>query len=164
MTDARSAQTTNPRPPEDDAIGDEPQKLECVHDLNELVHLAALRTGLFLRYSLGPRDDWMAGHSRDHEADVALPGWSVTTLTPEPWWPLPPRLWVARRLCKYVELGEEHGRFAWVLTGRVVGHGPDHEPLVVEIVPLARVPASVLAQARDEYRAHFHVGSDSTGQ
>ncbi|WP_116951953.1 DUF6098 family protein [Jiangella endophytica] len=115
---------------------------------------------LFVRYSKGPDTDRRDGPSRDYEAGVDLPGWSVTTLEPEPWWPRPPADWVARRLCKYDELGEDD-RFPWVLTGRIVGQGPDHEPLVAEPVPVAKVGRRALAEARQRYEERFDVGRGS---
>jgi hypothetical protein len=67
-----------------------------------------------------------------------MPGLSVTPLHPEPWWTRPLVDWVARRLCKYLELADRTwDRRPWVLTGNVVGYGPDHEPLVDNVRPLA---------------------------
>lgn len=86
----------------------------------------------------------------------------IPTMRPEPWWPRPALDWVARRLCKYADLGAEQGRFPWLLTGRVVGTGPDHEPLVVAVHPLAMVDYQAVAEARRRYHERFHVGRDST--
>jgi hypothetical protein len=36
---------------------------------------------------------------------------------------------------------------AWVLAGRIVERGPDNEPLVVDIEPVARLRSSVLEEA-----------------
>nr|WP_259444426.1 DUF6098 family protein [Rhodococcus sp. DMU2021] len=43
--------------------------------------------------------------------------------------------------------GEEHRRFAWLLHGTVADVGPDHEPLVVDVRPVARLSTDVLEQA-----------------
>ncbi|MDV7351638.1 DUF6098 family protein [Rhodococcus oxybenzonivorans] len=63
---------------------------------------------------------------------------------------------------KYAELSQQEGRFAWLLKGRVVGRGPDHEPLLTDIRPLARLSHSVLDEAAHRYRERFDVGQDST--
>ncbi|BAD57181.1 hypothetical protein NFA_23340 [Nocardia farcinica IFM 10152] len=136
--------------------------LPSVDTLDEVTEIARAHDSVFLRYSRGPAADARSGPSRDFEAEVELPGWSVTTVTPEPWWPRPDRDWVARRLCKYAELGAAHGRFPWLLIGRVVGRGPDHEPLVADMTPIARVSEAALAEAERVYGERFHVGRDST--
>jgi uncharacterized protein DUF6098 len=138
-------------------------ELEVIEDWDELVCLVRERPGLFLRFSEGPAIDEQAGCSRDYEADVDLPGLSVTTIDPEPWWTRPAEDWIARRLCKYAELGEEEERFPWLLTGRRVGVGPDHEPVVKVLEPVARLGQSVLDHAAARYQEQFHVGRDSRG-
>jgi Family of unknown function (DUF6098) len=135
--------------------------LPVVDDFAELVRLVTERPGLMLRYSKGPDHDARSGPSRDYEADVDLPGLSATTIGPEPWWTRPAADWVARRVCKYADLGDEQDRYPWLLTGAVVGQGPDHEPLVVEVQPVARIGNTALNQAQDTYRRRFDVGQDS---
>jgi hypothetical protein len=142
-----------------DADLSEPVLLE---DLEELVCFVQNHEGVLLRYSAGPRADAESGPSRDYEAGVVLPGLSVTTVEPEPWWPRPAEDWIARRVCKYAELGEEQGRYPWLLTGDIIAYGPDHEPLVVEVRPLARIGMVALDQAKDLYRKRFDVGRTST--
>jgi hypothetical protein len=138
-------------------------QLRVVTGLSDVVGLVGIHGTLFLRYSQGPEAD-SAGPSRDYEANVDLPGLSVTVVSPEPWWPRPVEDWVARRLCKYAELGEESGRFPWLLTGRVVGNGPDHEPLVEDVNPIARVSDTALEEAVEIYNQRFTVGESSRGQ
>jgi hypothetical protein len=137
----------------------EPQPLD---ELGQLVRFVESHTGVLLRYSNGPQADADSGPSRDYEAGVDLPGLSATTVEPEPWWPRPAEEWIARRVCKYAELGEEEGRYPWLLTGEVAGHGPDHEPLVVNVRPLARITDKALGQAKVLYRQRFDLGRDST--
>jgi hypothetical protein len=132
-----------------------------IDDFTELAELVADRPDLFLRYSKGPDADAASGPSRDYESGETMPGLSVTTIGPEPWWSRPAADWVARRICKYAELGAEHDRFPWLLTGRVVGQGPDHEPLVTDAVPVARIGPRALDAARRRYRERFDVGQDS---
>lgn len=138
--------------------------MRTIDDFDDLVELVrGAHDDLYVRYSLGPEAD-AAGESRDYEADVALPGLPVTNLRPEPWWPRPDEDWIARRVCKYLELAEKAPeRRAWVLTGRVAGYGPDHEPLVVDVEPVAWLGDKAIDQARERYWRRFDVGRDSTG-
>ncbi|WAL45755.1 DUF6098 family protein [Rhodococcus pyridinivorans] len=138
----------------------DPDDIPLITSLDQLADLATDPL-LYLRYSKGPAADAEDGPSRDHEANVTLPGLSATTLSPEPWWRRPVKDWVARRVCKYSELAEEDGRFAWLLTGRMVGRGPDHEPLLVDVRPHARLSRGVLDEAKKWYDEHFDVGNDS---
>ncbi|MEU4344070.1 DUF6098 family protein [Nocardia sp. NPDC023852] len=132
-----------------------------IEHLEELCEFVAHRDDVvYLRYSRGPAAD-AEGPSHDFEADVDLPGLSVTVVTPEPWWPRPAREWIARRLCKYAELGNEQHRFPWLLTGRIAGFGPDHEPLIADPVPLARISGPAVEEATTVYREAFRVGQDS---
>lgn len=132
-----------------------------VDDFAELVRLVESRPHLFVRYSKGPAHDDGRPGSRDYESGVDMPGLSVTTIAPEPWWTRPTEDWVARRLCKYDELGDEEDRFPWLLTGRTVGFGPDHEPLVVDVEPLVRVGPRALDTAKRLYEERFAVAQDS---
>jgi hypothetical protein len=138
--------------------------VEQVDDFDELTALVRERPRLFLRYSKGPDADRAEGPSRDYESGVDLPGLSVTTIGPEPWWTRPVEDWVARRICKYAELGNESDRFPWLLDGKVVGYGPDHEPLIVDPVPVARIGPNALAEAERLYHERFDVGEDSRGR
>ena len=138
----------------------DPDDIPLITSLDQLADLATDPL-LYLRYSKGPAADAEDGPSRDYEANVTLPGLSATTLSPEPWWRRPVKDWVARRVCKYSELAEEDGRFAWLLTGRMVGRGPDHEPLLVDVRPHARLCKGVLDEAKKWYDEHFDVGNDS---
>ena len=138
----------------------DPEDIPLITSLDQLADLATDPL-LYLRYSKGPAADAEDGPSRDYEANVTLPGLSATTLSPEPWWRRPVKDWVARRVCKYSELAEEDGRFVWLLTGRMVGRGPDHEPLLVDVRPHARLSRGVLDEAKKWYDEHFDVGNDS---
>src|SRR3954454_13905797 len=135
--------------------------LAVLRDLSEVVDVVCAHDTVYLRYSQGPDEDLGGASSRDYEADVELTGLSVTVASPEPWWPRPVEEWVARRLCKYAELGAASGRFPWLLTGRQVGNGPDHEPLVDEVRPVARVDDEVVREAVRLYHERFSAGEDS---
>jgi hypothetical protein len=133
--------------------------LDVVDDLDSVVELAEAHEDLFLRYSRGPEAD-RDRVSRDYEAGIDMPGLSVTPIRPEPWWTRPAREWVARRICKYRELNEAD-RFPWLLTGQVVGAGPDHEPLVDHVHAVARVGDEALREAKQCYQEAFEVSRDS---
>ncbi len=141
-------------------VGDE--DLPVIDSLEALTDIVASDSEVYLRHSKGPRADAVEGPSKDYEAKLTLPGLSVTTISPEPWWHRPVEDWVARRIRKYAELSRQEDRFAWLLKGRVVGRGPDHEPLLTDIRPLARLSHSVLDEAAHRYRERFDVGQDST--
>jgi hypothetical protein len=132
-----------------------------IETLDELADLVMRQPGVYLRYSEGPETDRQEPASCDYEADLIMPGLSVSAIAPESWWPRPAQDWIARRIRQYAQL-HEAGRFPWVLTGRVVGHGPDHEPLVTDVRPIARLGDTTLAEAAARYRAKFWVGRDST--
>ncbi|GAB3210327.1 DUF6098 family protein [Marinactinospora thermotolerans] len=140
------------------------EDLPVVEGLDELTSLVERDHGLYLRYSQGPQRDG-EGPSKDYESGLELPGLSVTVLSAEDWWERPLADWVARQVCKYVDLAEQgESRRAWVLRGRVVGHGPDHEPLLVDVTPVAWVGDEAVRQARARYEERFDVGRDSTGR
>jgi hypothetical protein len=132
-----------------------------IETLADIVDTVRTLGTVYLRYSEGPDQDLRSRTSRDYEAGVDLPGLSVTVVSPEAWWSRPVEDWVARRLCKYAELGHPEGRFPWLLTGREVGNGPDHEPLVDEIRPIARIADTAVREAVLVYRARFEPGQDS---
>jgi hypothetical protein len=135
--------------------------LAVLGSLSQVVDEVRAHETVYLRYSEGPEEDLIRRSSRDYEADVELPGQSVTVASPEPWWPGPAEDWVARRLCKYAELGAARGRFAWLLTGRIVGNCPDHEPLVDQVRPLGRISDDAVHEAVRVYRQRFRAGEDS---
>ncbi|UZF44411.1 DUF6098 family protein [Rhodococcus rhodochrous] len=138
----------------------DPDDIPLITSLDQLADVATDPL-LYLRYSKGPAADAEDGPSRDREANVTLPGLVATTLAPEPWWRRPVKDWVARRVCTCTGSGEEDGRFVWILTGRMVGRGPGHEPLLVDVRPHARLGRNVLDEAERWYEEHFDVGGDS---
>jgi hypothetical protein len=131
-------------------------EMPVIDDFDALVGLVAAHDQVYVRYSQGPDKD--GERSVDYESDVELPGLSVTNLTPEPWWPRPWADWIARRVCKYAELGGEPDRRPWALLGRVVGNGPDHEPLVTDVLGLGWIGPRAIEGAERRYRERFNVG------
>lgn len=114
--------------------------------------------GLHVRYSEGPTAD-MRARSVDTESGLELPGLSVNPLDPEDWWHRPVSDWLARQLSQYRHLQDQNpDRFAWVLTGQIVGRGPDCEPLLSRIVPIAALSDELLDEAEELYRAYFEAG------
>src|SRR3954451_3040476 len=129
-----------------------------VSTLTELAELVGQRAPLYVRYSEGPNED-ARGRSVDFESGLTLPGLSVNPLAPEPWWTRPLSDWLARQLCQYEYLAKkEPERYAWALRGRVVARGPDTEPLLVDVEPVARLSDGLLREAEQQYRSTFDAG------
>ena len=127
-----------------------------VVSLDQLAERLRLLGELYVRFSSGPEAD-AAATSTDRESGCALPGLSVNPLTPEPWWTRPTEHWLARQLCQYAHLSTGD-RFGWVLTGRVVGRGPDSEPLISGFRLVALLDDSVLVEADEVYHSVFDAG------
>jgi hypothetical protein len=124
--------------------------------LDELVELMELGVPLYLRYSPGPEAD--AGHpSVDHESGLPMPGHSANPLNPPNWWTLPVADWLARRVCQYLREVHEGAR-PWVLTGQVADFGPDNEPLLVHVEPVAWLTGQLVREARRRYVSRLDAG------
>jgi hypothetical protein len=123
--------------------------LPLVRSLDALAELVGAKAGLFVRWSKGPDHD-RGQTSRDHASGLDMPGLAVNPLDPPSWWTRPVHEWVARQITAYDHLGaDQPEHFAWVLTGRVVERGPDNEPLVVDVQPVARLAPGVLREATE---------------
>jgi len=134
------------------------ESLGEVRSLDELADAVRTRSPLYVRYSEGPRHD-ANGRSVDFESGLELPGLSVNPLAPERWWTRPLNDWLARQLCQYQYLVQKQPeRYPWILRGHVVARGPDNEPLLVDIEPIARLSDSVLREAEQRYRSNFDAG------
>ena len=126
--------------------------------LAELEALVGASPDLYVRYSEGWEED-RDGGSMDTESGIELPGLSVNPLCPEAWWSRPLDDWLARQLCQYKHLGEKNPkRFAWVARGISIGRGPDCEPLLIQVEPVARLSDALLAEAEKCYRERFDAG------
>jgi hypothetical protein len=124
--------------------------------LDELVDLLDLGIPVYLRYSPGPEAD--AAHpSVDHESGLPMPGHSANPIRPPGWWTLPIVDWLARAVCQYQRKLDEGAR-PWVLTGEVVDFGPDNEPLLVDVRPIAWLSPELVAEAERRYRQRMNVG------
>ncbi|WP_245556849.1 DUF6098 family protein [Gryllotalpicola ginsengisoli] len=126
--------------------------LTSLEEVRELVERSSEPT--FLRYSKGPEQD-AHEQSVDQESGLELPGLSTNPLDPEPWWSRPVLDWLARQICQYAHLRRDGDRYAWVLTGEVVGRGPDCEPLIARPRPLARLAEQVIDEADEVYSERF---------
>lgn len=101
---------------------------------------------LYLRWSRGPHVD-RESVSRDELTGIELPGLCANPLNVEEWWEdRPLDLWVARRVYDYRHLQEDHGPDVrpWLLVGTETGRGPDNEPLVRLVEPLAWLSEAVV--------------------
>ncbi|GGS47099.1 DUF6098 family protein [Actinokineospora fastidiosa] len=127
--------------------------------LGELAEVCHMGPELYLRYSHGPEAD--AGHaSTDHESGLLMPGLSANPLAAPKWWTLPVEDWLARRVCQYLRETHEGAR-PWVLHGRVVDFGPDNEPLLVEVNPVAWLDGRLVAEAHARYTERMNVGKST---
>ena len=131
-----------------------------LESLSEVVDLVQLLAPLYVRFSAGPEAD-RAVVSRDHESGCLMPGLSANPMTPEPWWDRPVEHWVSRQLNQYAHLmvGD---RLPWLLTGEISARGPDCEPLLVSITPVASITSSVVEQAASLYSQVFAPGAIGT--
>jgi hypothetical protein len=138
--------------------------LTC-ESLAELAELTKRSPALFVRYSRGPDRD-MEKTSCDYESGLELPGLSVTPLTPASWWTRPLVDWLARQVRSYAHLKEsaDDDRCAWALEGAVVERGPDNEPLLADVRPIAMLSEGLLREAHECYRERFETGANSTGE
>lgn len=132
--------------------------LPLMKNLDQLAALVGAEPGLHVRYSKGPEHD-AEERSIDTESGLELPGLSVNPLDAEAWWTRPLEDWLARQLCQYRHLADKNpDRYAWVLRGTVVGRGPDCEPLLSDVEPVADLSESVLEEAEERYRRNFDAG------
>lgn len=144
--------------PPDDAV----VALRRVRRLSELTAVVHACPGLYVRYSDGPEDD-ARRTSIDTESGLELPGLSVNPLDAERWWTRPLEDWLARQLSQYRHLADEDPRrIAWILRGKLCGRGPDCEPLLRDVVPVAILDESLLDEARDRYHHRFDAGRGPT--
>jgi hypothetical protein len=126
--------------------------LPTVRTLDEIVRLVEDDgDDLYVRWSRGPTTDLEdgTGTSRDALTGIELPGMSANSLSVEEWWDERPLdLWVARRLYDYQHLRDLRGPGvrAWLLHGRECSRGPDNEPLVRDVAPVAYVDDSALRE------------------
>jgi hypothetical protein len=131
--------------------------MPVVHDLAGLVDLVEAESrDLYVRWSHGPDTDGDGMSCRDGLTGVPLPGLSANPLRVEPWWgDRSLRLWLARRLYDYRHLRDLRGPGVrpWVLAAAESGRGPDNEPLVVDIQPLAWIDDAVLEECEKEVAA-----------
>jgi hypothetical protein len=135
--------------------------MRSLERLDELAELLDLGLPVYLRYSPGPEADQLHP-SVDHESGLPMPGHSANPLSPPGWWTLPVTDWLARSICQYLQRAQGGSR-PWVLTGDVVDIGPDNEPLLVGVKPIAWLTPRLVAEARDRYRHRLDAGNAGLG-
>jgi hypothetical protein len=129
-----------------------------IDQLQDLVDLVRSRPDLYVRFSDGPDADAHEA-SVDYETGLHLPGLSANRLNPPDWWTRPLVDWLARQVCQYAHLAERsESHRGWVLTGRQTGRGPDDEPLLADVEPLAWLTDRLLSEAEARYHEHFDPG------
>ena len=132
--------------------------MQTLDRLDELAELLDHDLPVYLRYSPGPEAD--AAHpSVDHESGLPMPGHSANPLRVPGWWTLPVADWLARRVCQYLRKIHDGAR-PWVLTGDAVDFGPDNEPLLVRVQPIAWLSAELVREAHERYRSRLAAGRD----
>jgi hypothetical protein len=127
--------------------------MQTLRRLDELVELLDLGFPVYLRYSPGPEAD-LVHPSVDHESGLPMPGHSANPLRPPGWWVRPVADWLARRVCQYLRTDTR----PWVLTGEVIDFGPDNEPLLVGVRPIAWLSDELVDEARRRYRQNMAAG------
>lgn len=133
-------------------------RLRRIDHLAQLSAVVRASPGLHIRYSEGPEAD-ASRNSIDTESGLELPGLSVNPLDAETWWTRPLEDWLARQLSQYRHLAEKDPeRIAWVLRGEVCGRGPDCEPLLRDVEPVAVISEETLDEARARYEQNFAAG------
>jgi Family of unknown function (DUF6098) len=126
--------------------------LTVLNTLDELIEQVGSGEGLYVRWSRGPAYD-ASKNSKDELTGVELPGLSANPMQVEPWWQgRPMRTWLARRLYDYRHLAGQRGPGIrpWLLEGREVGRGPDNEPLVECLRPIAWISDELVHEATEE--------------
>ncbi|GER23013.1 hypothetical protein NCCP1664_15090 [Zafaria cholistanensis] len=133
--------------------------LPHLHSIAELEDLVRSEPDLYVRYSAGYESD-RDGGSLDTESGIELPGLSVNPLRPESWWTRPLQDWLARQLCQYKHLKDKNpDRYAWVARGHCIARGPDCEPLLTGVTPVARLSDALLDEAQRIYEDRFDAGT-----
>ncbi|MGW5361175.1 DUF6098 family protein [Actinopolymorpha pittospori] len=90
---------------------------------------------------------------------MPLPGLSVNRLDPPRWWTRPLPDWLARQICQYLHLTERpHSHRGWNLTGTMMGRGPDDEPLLSDVEPVAWLGEPLITAAQARYEEWFRPG------
>jgi hypothetical protein len=143
-----------------------PHAMPTVRDLDELTALveeSPTQDQLYVRWSRGPDFDLTPADkaSRDSLTGVRLPGLSANSLAVEKWWgDRSRRLWIGRRLYDYCHLRDLRGPGVrpWLLLGDMCGRGPDNEPLVRVLRPLAWISDLALKQAQEVVEAQQSTG------
>ncbi|GAA4992919.1 DUF6098 family protein [Actinopolymorpha pittospori] len=124
----------------------------------KLADLVSDQPGHFVRFSDGPDSDASAD-SVDYESRLPLPGLSVNILDPPRWWIRPLPDWLARQICQYLHLTDRSDSHrGWVLTGTMTGRGPDDEPLLSDVEPVAWLGAPLITAAQARYEDRFRPG------
>ncbi|ALX66992.1 DUF6098 family protein [Microbacterium sp. XT11] len=104
-------------------------------------------------------DDDARRHSIDTESGLELRGLSVNPLDAEDWWTRPLEDWLARQLSQYRHLAQKDPeRIAWILGGELAGRGPDCEPLLRDVEPVAILDEHLLDEAWERYQRVFDAG------
>jgi Family of unknown function (DUF6098) len=102
---------------------------------------------LYVRFA---PDGEVATPSVDHESGLTLPGAAVNPLRPPEWWvDRPIEQWLARQIGTYSHLQDaDPHRVCWIVQGDIADRGPDNEPLLAGVQPVAVVAAELVDACR----------------
>ncbi|WP_152190664.1 DUF6098 family protein [Georgenia satyanarayanai] len=126
-------------------------ELPVLVTLSDVVRACSAHDDVYLRFSYSP-DDSDTSNRRERESGNLLPGVPAWPMCPEPWWGAGSRTWIARQLTRHSHLVHS-GIEPWLIAGQVRGRGPDCEPLIAHLRPLALVSHKVLVEADESYAA-----------
>lgn len=128
-------------------VTDDLPHLDSVAEVTDFVEECA--APVYVRFSENPARD-LQEPSADHASGLTLPGLAVNAMDPPRWWlGHPVEEWVTRQICTYVHLQDhDERRICWLLTGTIVDRGPDNEPLLRDVRPLAVVTEAAVREAK----------------
>lgn len=128
--------------------------LPVLDSLDHVVECVGRGDGVYVRWSRGPDIDLKVNRSRDEMTGAEMPGLCANSMAVQDWWgDRPLRTWVARRLHDYLHLRNRRpGVVAWLLRGEEVSRGPDNEPVVDRVEPVALLSPQVAEEAAEVVR------------
>jgi len=132
-------------------------KVKTVKSLSELMALIVDKE-YYIRYTSNISADIRRGYSLNHATGQSESGLSVNDLfadTPEVW-AGKEKAFVAMQVADYSFMFG--GKRAWVVSGAVVGHGSDNEPLITNAQVIAEVTADCIAECKalwEEYHEYY---------
>ncbi|WP_053386542.1 DUF6098 family protein [Leucobacter japonicus] len=98
----------------------------------------------------------------DAESGLALPGVPTHPLQPEEWWYRPVGDWLARQIT-HLAAAPFDADALWLVSGRVVGRGPDGAPLLADAATIGVLGEAAIEEAGDRYHQRFAHAVNAVG-